>query len=123
MLCITCGQHDASVLETRRLFAGAVIRRKRGCICGATFSTYEIDGGIWPTVRKWAIGSRLVALRKAQARRARDQLIVDRLTKGDRATDVGRDFGISVGMVCVIRDRAGLPKKRAPRGRRNWLGL
>jgi len=39
-ICPTCGQLNSLVLYTRRSMAGSV-RRRRICICGVKFTTYE----------------------------------------------------------------------------------
>lgn len=121
MICSACGQHDARVLDSRRVFQGSVIKRTRGCICGAKFQSYEINGAIWNTVKKWAVASNLVAQRKRHILHARNEAIADQLRSGVRAQDVAKDFGLSPEMVSTIRKRAGLPPARKDRRGQQWF--
>lgn len=109
MKCSLCGSPETRVLETRKEHVGAVTRRRRGCSCGHAFDTYEIHGGIWPTVKKWAVESHAVALSKAQVRHHRDQQIVEMVRRGEKRYLVAEHFGLSVNMVSHITRKAGLP--------------
>lgn len=128
MKCIHCGHSDTAVIESRPLKDGSVIRRRRGCgQCGEKFATYEIDGGIWGTVEKWALGSRLPALAKKHSLRERDGEIVAMVKAGTPLKEIAARFDISVSTVCGISRKAGLPGRRGPKrfkGQANpWAGL
>lgn len=128
MNCVHCGHSDTAVLDTRRVMAGAVIRRRRACgQCGKAFETYEIDGGIWGTVKKWALGSRLPALKKKHARAYRDQQIVAMIKAGRPLKEIAGHFHIAESTVIYAARKAGLPKRRGPKRQEKpgnlWAGL
>lgn len=128
MKCSHCGFADTSVLESRKLLGGSVIRRRRGCgHCGSTFSTYEIDGGIWGTVKKWALGSHAPALEKRHALRERDGQIVAMVLAGYSQKQAADKFGVSVRTVCYAVKKAGLPTRRGKQPTKPvanpWSGL
>lgn len=128
MKCQHCGNLDTSVLETRALYAGSVIRRRRGCgMCGGSFATYEIDGGIWGTVKKWALKSRAMALEKKHALRARDGEIAHLILTGHQLKDIAVKFGVSPSTISYAAKKAGLParrvSKRAKPAVNPWVGL
>jgi len=111
--CQHCGHLDTDVLETRNLMRGTVVRRRRGCgHCGESFATYEIDGGIWGTVKKWALGDRAKSLDKKHALRRRDGEIVAMIKAGYAFKDIGNKFDLTVGSICYVAKKAGLPKRR-----------
>lgn len=128
MKCQHCGNLDTTVLETRELMAGTVVRRRRGCgICGGSFATYEIDGGIWGTVKKWALKSRAPALEKKHALRARDAEIASLILAGHQLKDIAVRFGLSASTISYAAKKAGLParrvSKRAKPATNPWIGL
>lgn len=108
MQCPQCGSADSAVLETRAIEANVVTRRRRGCLCGCTFDTFEIPGGIWPTARRWAIENHAAALTKSQTRYHRDEAIVARVQRGEKRYLLAEELGLSVSMVSTITRRAGL---------------
>lgn len=115
MKCQHCGNLDTTVLETRDLMGGTVVRRRRGCgLCGGSFATYEIDGGIWGTVKKWALGDRAKALEKKHTLRRRNEEIVAMLKAGYLISDIAARFGVVPGTICHVAKKAGLPGRRSP---------
>ena len=110
MNCPKCNISKTQVLETRRECEGAAVRRTRSCSCGKTFSTYEINGDIWATVKKWAVASNAVALKKKQALRRRNAEIIQRVKQGDKRKHLAVEYGLSAPMVSTITRRAGLPR-------------
>ena len=128
MKCQHCGNIETSVLETRSMMAATVLRRRRGCgQCGSTFSTYEIDGGIWGTVKKWALGNHAKALEKKHKLRDRDGQIVAMIKAGHTHKQISHKFGIATSTVCYAAKKAGLPNKRGPKRTKAvanpWAGL
>jgi hypothetical protein len=128
MKCQHCGNLDTEVLETRDLMRGTVVRRRRGCgHCGQTFATYEIDGGIWGTVKKWALGDRAKALEKKHDMRRRDGEIVAMIKAGHQLKDIGNRYNLSVSTICYVAKKAGLPNRRGPARTKEvtnpWTGL
>ena len=128
MKCQHCGHTETAVLETRALLGATVIRRRRGCgQCGCKFHTYEIDGGIWGTVKKWALGSRAPALEKKHALRARDAEIAGMILAGKSHKEIAEKFGIATSTVCYAAKRAGLTGRRGPKRTKPvanpWAGL
>jgi hypothetical protein len=126
--CQHCGNLDTEVLETRNLMRGAVVRRRRGCgHCGESFATYEIDGGIWGTVKKWALKSRAPALEKKHAQRARDGEIASLILAGHQLKDIAARFGLAASTISYAAKKAGLPprrvSKRAKPATNPWVGL
>ncbi len=116
MKCQHCGHTETAVLETRTIFSGGVIRRKRGCSqCGGNFNTYEIDGGIWGTVKKWALKSRLPALEKRHARAQRDQQIVAMIQAGKPLKDIAAHFELAESTVIYAARKAGVAGRRGPK--------
>jgi transcriptional regulator NrdR family protein len=103
---------------------GAYVRRRRSCPeCGKTFSTYEIDGGIWGTVKKWALGSRLPALEKKHKLNRRNAKIVAMIKAGHQYKDIGKQFGIAKTTVSHIARQAGIPSRKRPKIATPWSGL
>lgn len=128
MKCRHCGTPDTTVLETRGMLGGSVVRRRRGCgNCGGKFDTYEIDGGIWATVRRWAVESHNAALQKKHAMRARDDEIVSMLQAGKPHKEISAKFGLSTSTICYIAKKNGLPGRRGPKRTKPvhalWAGL
>jgi hypothetical protein len=128
MKCQHCGHTDTAVLDTRSMLGASVIRRRRGCgQCGGRFDTYEIDGGIWGTVKKWALGSRTPALDKKHALRARDAEIAAMIQSGASHKEIAEKFGIATSTVCYAAKKAGLTGRRGPKRtktvRNPWIGL
>lgn len=128
MKCTNCGHPQTGVLETRAVLHGAAIRRRRACgECGSKFDTYEIDGGIWGTVRKWALKSRLPALEKKHARVQRDQQIVAMIKTGRPLKEIAAHFGLAESTVIYAARKAGLPGRRGPKRMEKpgifWAGL
>lgn len=127
MKCQHCGHLDTEVLETRDLMRGTVVRRRRGCgMCGGTFATYEIDGGIWGTVKKWALGDRAKALDKKHALRRRDEDIVAMIKSGRQLKDIAKQYGIAATTVCHVARKAGIPSRQSktkPQAVTPWSGL
>lgn len=111
MMCPKCDNQKTQVLETRRAAEGVATKRTRSCLCGATFTTYEVDGGIWRTVQKWAVESHAAALAKQRALNKRNASIISRVRAGELRKDVARDLGLSDTMVSTITTRAKLPRK------------
>lgn len=98
------------------MLGASVIRRKRGCgQCGGKFDTYEIDGGIWGTVKKWALGSRLPALAKKHARAHRDQQIVAMIKDGRTLKEVSAHFGLAESTIIYAARKAGVEGRRGPK--------
>lgn len=128
MICSHCGHPDTAVLESRKMMGNAVVRRRRGCgQCGGKFDTYEIEGGIWGTVKKWALGSRLPALTKKHGLRERDGQIAAMIQAGRPLKEIAERFDISVSTVCYAAKKAGLPGRRGPKRTKEvahpWGGL
>jgi DNA-binding CsgD family transcriptional regulator len=121
--CRECGIYSASVLETRSMHQGTVLRRARGCVCGAKYNTYEIDDGIWNTVRKWAVGNRVAVIKQRQKLKQRDAEIVARLKAGGLGKEVAAVYGLSEATVSYLRKRAGMPTARKARKATPWSGL
>lgn len=116
MKCSHCGNPDTTVLETRRVLGGAAIRRRRGCgECGQSFDTYEIDGGIWGTVKKWALASRMPALEKRHARAHRDQQIVAMIKEGRKLKEIAAHFDLAESTVIYAARKAGMVQRRGPK--------
>lgn len=116
MKCQHCGHPDTAVLETRSMLGASVIRRKRGCgQCGGKFDTYEIDGGIWGTVKKWALGSRIPALAKKHARAQRDQQIVAMIKSGRTLKEVAAHFELAESTIIYAARKAGVEGRRGPK--------
>lgn len=110
------------------MLGASVIRRKRGCgQCGCKFDTYEIDGGIWGTVKKWALGSRAPALEKKHSLRARDAEIAGMILAGKSHKEIAEKFGIATSTVCYAAKKAGLTGRRGPKRTKPvahpWSGL
>lgn len=115
MKCQHCGHAETAVLETRSTLGASVIRRTRGCgQCGGRFSTYEIDGGIWGTVKKWALGSHLPALEKRHARAQRDQQIVAMINSGRPLKEIAAHFNLAESTVIYAARKAGVQGRRGP---------
>ncbi len=117
MNCVKCA-HDTTVLETRSVEGGFVMRRRRACQdCGHIFNTYEVDETIWPTVRKWALDNHIKALHKKHALTARNQQICAMATQGHKHAYIAAQFGLSDNMVSHILTKAGITsfKKRNAR--------
>lgn len=128
MKCQHCGHPDTSVLATRALLDGAVLTRRRSCDrCGQKFSTYEIDDGIWGTVKRWALDDHLPALEKKHALRQRNEQIVALLYAGTPHKKISERFGISTSTICYVAKKAGLPGRRGPERvklvNNPWVGL
>jgi DNA-binding NarL/FixJ family response regulator len=112
MKCQHCGSRDTIVLETREVMDGIALRRRRRCSeCIATFNTYEIDGGIWGTVRRWALGSRKPALDKKHALRQRNLEITEMIRDGVPYIDIASNFNIAVTTVCYVAKKAGVSRR------------
>lgn len=111
MKCPKCENIKTQVLETRKVDGGVATKRTRSCDCGATFATYEVDGGIWRTVEKWALRSHAAALAKQRHLRKRNAEIVARVRKGEKRQDIAQELGLSVSMVSTVTTRARLPRK------------
>lgn len=106
------------------MMGGAVLRRRRACAdCGGTFNTYEIDGGIWGTVKKWALGSRMPALDKKHATRKRHGEIAAMVKDGRPLKEIAEHFGIATTTVCYAAKKAGLPSRRGPKRAKPASGL
>lgn len=118
MKCTKCGHGDTTVLETRKLQGGQVTRRHRACgQCGHAFSTYEVDGTIWNTVKKYALGDdHTKALRKKHNLHARNEQILNMLKLGEKHSVVASEFGLSDNMISTIARRAGVPSYARQRG-------
>ncbi len=128
MNCQKCGHPETSVLSSRKIEDGFVTRRVRGCgQCGHKYNTYEIDGGIWPTVKKWAIGDRAPALAKKHKLYARNEQIVAMIHAGHQLKDIAKQFGIAATTVCHVARKAGIPSREAPKKaiptNSPWAGL
>lgn len=116
MKCQHCGHTETSVLETRAMLGASVIRRRRGCgQCGGNFNTYEIDGGIWGTVKKWALGSHMPALKKKHDRAQRDQQIVAMIQGGRPLKEVAAHFGLAESTIIYAARKAGMQGRRGPK--------
>jgi hypothetical protein len=117
MNCIRCGHEGTSVLDTRRMPGVFALRRRRKCdSCGHVFPTYEIDGGIWGTVHKWAVTGRSEALNRRLATKRRDEEIVRRVKSGEKRYMLAEEYGLASSTISHICTQAGLPKKvRYPR--------
>lgn len=112
MNCTHCEHAETEVLDTRRMPGMFAVRRRRRCAgCGYVFPTYEIDGGIWGTVSKWAAGTRSAALSRQAALRRRNAEIVRRVKAGEKRYLLAEEYGLSTGMLSHICTQAGLPKK------------
>ena len=111
MKCVKCGG-EASVLETRPLHADVVTRRTRKCtVCEHKFSTYEIDEGIWKSVRK-VIPAHADAIEKKKIRFVRNQHIAKLLRAGEKHSVVGNMFGLSDSMISTIAAELEIPSRR-----------
>lgn len=111
MKCVKCGG-EASVSETRALHADTVTRRTRNCVvCGHKFSTYEVDEGIWKSVRK-AVQTHVDAVEKKKTLFARNQHIAALLRQGEKHAVIASQFGLSDGMISTIAAEMGIPSRR-----------
>ena len=110
MKCPKCENDKTQVLETRKVEGGAVMKRTRSCGCGSTFVTYEVSGGIWPSVQKWALNSHEKALKKQRALRKRNTEIIARVRKGETRQGIASELGLSPSMVSTITTKAKLPR-------------
>lgn len=112
MICPKCGSAINSVLETRSLHDGGVARRTRLCSnCRCRFSTYEIQGAIWPTVLRWAVRGSLAQQTNRSERRQRDAEIVRRIKLGEKRYLLAEEFDVSVSTISYISARGGIPKR------------
>lgn len=111
MKCPKCDSVKTQVLETRKVDGGVATRRTRSCDCGATFPTYEVDGGIWRSIERWVLLSHAAALAKQRVLRKRNAQIVTRVRQGELRKDIAQELGLSQGMVSTITTRARLPRK------------
>jgi DNA-binding CsgD family transcriptional regulator len=123
MKCRECGIHSATVLETRSMCQGTILRRARACLCGARYNTYEIDDGIWNTVKKWAVANRPAVIKKRQDLKQRNAEIVARLKAGGLGKEIAAVYGLSEATVSYLRSRAGIPAARKARKTTPWSGL
>lgn len=51
MKCSKCGSNNDSVVDSRHIKSGKIIRRRRKCICGTRWTTHEFVLGESPTIR------------------------------------------------------------------------
>lgn len=63
MDCPICGG-GTSVADSRRK-KGLVYRRRRCCVCGNRFSTYEVDAGWYKNMTKTALGDARIKIDEA----------------------------------------------------------
>jgi hypothetical protein len=111
MKCVKCGG-EASVLETRPLHADVVTRRTRKCtVCDHKFATYEVDEGIWKSVRK-VIPAHADAIEKKKIRFVRNQHIAALLRQGEKHSYIANKFGLCDSMISTIAAEMGIPSRR-----------
>lgn len=111
MKCVKCGG-EASVSETRTLHADTVTRRTRKCgVCNHKFSTYEIDEGIWKSVRKF-VPAHADAIERKKIRFVRNQRIAVLLRQGEKHSVIANQFGLSDNMISTIAAEMGIPSRR-----------
>lgn len=111
MKCIKCGG-EASVSETRPLHADTVTRRTRQCtVCKHKFVTYEIDEGIWKSVRKF-VPAHADAIENKKIRFVRNQHIAKLLRAGEKHSVVANQFGLSDSMISTIAAEMEIPSRR-----------
>jgi hypothetical protein len=80
-------------------------------VCEHKFSTYEIDEGIWKSVRK-VIPAHADAIEKKKIRFVRNQHIAKLLRAGEKHSVVGNMFGLSDSMISTIAAELEIPSRR-----------
>ena len=114
MKCRHCGHPETSVLATRKVEGLAATKRTRVCgQCSTRFDTFEIDGGIWKTVRKWAVEQHDKALVKKQALNRRNEEIAQLIRSGAPYEQISEQFGIAKNSITAVARKLKLPKANA----------
>jgi len=100
------------VSETRNVHADVVTRRTRNCTdCNNKFNTYEVDEGIWKTLRTY-IPAHANAVERKKIRFIRNQRIATLLRQGEKHAVIAHQFGLSDNMVSTIAAEMGIPSRR-----------
>ena len=99
-------------METRDVYSDVVTRRARKCtVCNHKFNTYEVDEGIWKTVRKH-IPAHADAVEKKKILFARNQRIAALLRQGEKHSVIANQFGLCDSMISTIAAEMGIPSRR-----------
>jgi hypothetical protein len=89
-----------------------VTRRARKCnACGHKYSTYEVDEGIWKSIRK-LLPAHADAVERKKILYSRNQRIAALLKQGEKHALVAQYFGLSDSMISTIAAEMGIPSRR-----------
>lgn len=115
MNCLLCGS-ETSVIETRAIQAGSVMKRRRACsVCSFRFWSFEIDAVMWRAIPRSGVFQHAFALQRRQVRAQRNARILVQLAAGEKHAVVAAEFGLSDSMVSIIARHAGVASYRAQR--------
>lgn len=145
MKCQHCGHLETSVLETRSLMGGAVLRRRRKCArCQSVFQSFEIGEDAYELISRDipAKQRESKAEREARARQEHERINIEctarihaylalpkreltflskvekvsrALLRGDKIEFICKDYHVSTATVERIRIHAGIPPRHKSR--------
>jgi len=80
-------------------------------VCNHKFATYEVDEGIWKSVRK-VIPAHADAIERKKILFARNHRIAALLNQGEKHSVIANQFGLCDSMISTIAAEMGIPSRR-----------
>ena len=100
------------MLGSRSMHADVVVRRARECkVCGHKYNTYEVDEGIWKSIRK-LLPPHADAVERKKILYSRNLRIAALLKQGEKHAVVAQQFDLSDSMISTIAAEMGIPSRR-----------